>query len=185
MVEQTNLYAQQKIATKPYAKRFTITVEEMKAFLGLHAFFGIKKLPESSLYWSDDPWLGVPKVKNVMPRNRLDKLNQYITQIMIKLFKVRPLLDAITKQFREVYNTAQNLSIDEAMIAFKGRLSIKQYMPQKPIKRGIKVWCCASSENGFVSGGWLKGWRRRDKPEFSRCQRSYTDIHWEKSSCVL
>ena len=78
MVEQTNLYAQQKIATKPYAKWFTITVEEMKAFLGLHAFFGIKKLPESSLYWSDDPWLGVPKVKNVMPRNRLDKLNQYI-----------------------------------------------------------------------------------------------------------
>ena len=78
MVEQTNLYAQQKIATKPYAKWFTITVEEMKAFLGLHAFFGIKKLPESSLYWSDDPWLVVSKVKNVMPRNRLDKLNQYI-----------------------------------------------------------------------------------------------------------
>ena len=68
-----------------------------------------------------------------------------------KLFKVRTLLDAITKQFREVYNPPQNLSIDEAMIAFKGRLSMKQYMPQKPIERGIKVWCCASSENGFVS----------------------------------
>ena len=67
-----------------------------------------------------------------------------------KLFKVRPLLDAITKQFCEVYNPAQNLSIDEAMIAFKGRLSIKQYMQQEPIKRGIKVWCCASSENGVV-----------------------------------
>ena len=148
-------------------------------------------------YWPDDRWLGVPKVKNVMPRNRFGKLNQYLhlnnnsnalpreDANYNKLFKVRPLLDVITKQFREVYNPAQNLSIDEAMIAFKGRLSIKQYMPQKPIKRGIKVWCCASSENGFVSGGWLKGWRRRDKPEFSRCQRSYTDIHWEKSSCVL
>ena len=75
------MYAQQKIATKPYAKWFTITVEEMKAFLGLHAFFGIKKLPESSLYsyWSDDPWLGVPKVKNVMPRNRFDKLKPVLT----------------------------------------------------------------------------------------------------------
>ena len=163
MVEQTNLYAQQRIATKPDAKWFATTVEEMKAFLGLHAFFGVKKLPESSLYWSDDPWLGVPQVKNTMPRNRFDKLNQYLhlndnsnalpreDANYDKLFKVRPLLDAITKQFREVYNPAQNLSIDEAMIAFKGRLSIQQYMSMKPIKRGIKVWCCASSENGFVS----------------------------------
>ena len=32
MVEQTNLYAQQKIATKPDAKWFATTVEEMKAW---------------------------------------------------------------------------------------------------------------------------------------------------------
>lgn len=40
--------------------------------------------------------------------------------------------------------------IDEAMIAFKGRLGMKQYMPQKPTKRGIKVWECADSLNGYV-----------------------------------
>ena len=79
-----------------------------------------------------------------------------------KLFKVRTLLDAITKQFREVYNPPQNLSIDEAMIAFKGRLSIKQYMPQKPIKRAIKVWCCASSENGFVSALQVYTGKKKD-----------------------
>ena len=37
------------------------------------------------------------------------------------------------------------------MVKFKGRLGIKQYMPQKPIKRGIKIWECADSSNGFVS----------------------------------
>ena len=36
------------------------------------------------------------------------------------------------------------------MIPFKGRLSLKQYMPLKPVKRGIKVWECADSSNGFV-----------------------------------
>ena len=36
------------------------------------------------------------------------------------------------------------------MIRFKGRSSIKQYMPQKPIKRGYKVWVRAN-ENGYVS----------------------------------
>ena len=83
--------------------------------MGLHAFFGIKKLPESSLYWSDDPWLGVPKVKIVMPRNRFDKLNQYLhlnnnsnalprkDANYDKLFKVCPLLDAITKEAAHRY----------------------------------------------------------------------------------
>ena len=36
------------------------------------------------------------------------------------------------------------------MIPFKGRLSLKQYMPLKPVKRGIKVWECADSSNSFV-----------------------------------
>ena len=36
------------------------------------------------------------------------------------------------------------------MIPFKGRLSLKQHMPLKPVKRGIKVWECADSLNGFV-----------------------------------
>ena len=36
------------------------------------------------------------------------------------------------------------------MVAFKGQLSMKQYVPLKPIKRGIKVWECADSSNGYV-----------------------------------
>ena len=34
----------------------------------------------------------------------------------------------------------QNQTIDEGMVAFKGRFSYMQYMLAKPIKRGIKVW---------------------------------------------
>lgn len=35
------------------------------------------------------------------------------------------------------------------MILFKGRSSIKQYMPMKPIKRGYKVWVQAD-ESGYI-----------------------------------
>ena len=41
-------------------------------------------------------------------------------------------------------------SIDESMILFKGRHSIKQYNPMKPIKRGYKLWERADA-NGYVS----------------------------------
>ena len=37
------------------------------------------------------------------------------------------------------------------MIKFQGRSSLKKYMPQKPIKRGIKVWVLADSRNGYFS----------------------------------
>ena len=35
------------------------------------------------------------------------------------------------------------------MIPFQGRSTIKQYLPLKPIKRGIKVWVLADSHNGY------------------------------------
>ena len=44
-----------------------------------------------------------------------------------------------------MYNPTQNVAVDEAMIKFQGQSSLKQYMPMKPIKRGIKVWVLADS----------------------------------------
>ena len=40
--------------------------------------------------------------------------------------------------------------MDEAMIPFKGRLSIKQYMKDKSTKWGIKVFVLADSRNGYT-----------------------------------
>lgn len=37
------------------------------------------------------------------------------------------------------------------MIKWTGRLSFKQYLPAKPIKRGIKVWMRCDSENAFLT----------------------------------
>ena len=37
------------------------------------------------------------------------------------------------------------------MIKFQGRSSLKQYMPKKPVKRGIKVWVLGDSKTGYFS----------------------------------
>lgn len=36
------------------------------------------------------------------------------------------------------------------MVAFKGRSTMKQYMPKKPIKRGFKIWAFADSASGIL-----------------------------------
>ncbi|XP_033229772.1 piggyBac transposable element-derived protein 4-like [Belonocnema kinseyi] len=66
-----------------------------------------------------------------------------------KLYKVKPVLNILYETYTHFYNPTVNQSIDESMIKFKGRSSMKQYMPMNPIKRGYKVWVKAD-ENGYV-----------------------------------
>ena len=67
------------------------------------------------------------------------------------LYKVRPLIDMCHRTFLSEYNPAKEMSMDEGMVKFKGRIFFRQYMPKKPIRWGIKVWMLADSKNGYVS----------------------------------
>jgi len=53
-------------------------------------------------------------------------------------------------EFTQAYIPGCKLAVDEAMIGFKGRLFLKQYLPGKPTKRGIKAWGVADSANGYL-----------------------------------
>ena len=65
-----------------------------------------------------------------------------------KLHKVRPVITALAQPFLSSYNLHREHSFDETMVGFKGRSSLKQYVPKKPTKQGIKVWCRSDSKNG-------------------------------------
>ena len=67
------------------------------------------------------------------------------------LYKVRPVLDMCQHTFLEQYIPGREVSIDEAMVKYKGRVFFRQYMPKKPIKWGIKVWMLAEPKTGYVS----------------------------------
>ena len=47
-------------------------------------------------------------------------------------------------------NPGWELSIDGAMVGYKGHSTMKQYMPNKPTKRGYKVWCICDARNGYI-----------------------------------
>jgi hypothetical protein len=68
-----------------------------------------------------------------------------------KLHKIRPLLDSVNSNSQAQYDLHREVSIDEAMVLFKGRSYFKQYMPKKPIKRGFKVWMACDARNGLIS----------------------------------
>ena len=53
-------------------------------------------------------------------------------------------------KFTQVYIPGCELAVDEAMIGFKGRFFLEQYLPGKPTKWRIKAWGLADSANGYL-----------------------------------
>ena len=159
IVEQSNHYADHDLGMA-----LETTVEEMKAFIGILIIMGFHCLPSMRLYWSNDQNFHVSRVTSVMTLKRFLKLMRCIhlndnaktpeqnSPEFDKLFKVRPLLDFLTNSFQSTFNPSRYISIDESMIRYKGRNSMKQYMPMKPIKRGFKVWVAACAVSGFMIG---------------------------------
>ncbi|TKC40279.1 hypothetical protein EI555_018773, partial [Monodon monoceros] len=56
-----------------------------------------------------------------------------------QISKVKPFLDYFLPKFRLIYIPKQELSLDEAMIKWRGRLRLKIYNPRKLTKYGILV----------------------------------------------
>lgn len=92
-----------------------------------------------------------------------------------KLQKVSTIL---SERFETQYDLPRDVSVDEAMIPYKGRLGYKQYMKAKPIKWGIKVFVLASAANGYIhrfniyTGKQAEG----DEPEHGLCTQSVIDL---------
>ena len=72
------------------------------------------------------------------------------TPILIFFLKIRPLIDILINKWQAVYYPEQNLSVDESIVAYKGRASMIQYNPQKPHKWGIKAWVLSESKTGYM-----------------------------------
>ena len=98
---------------------------------------GINNLPRIAMYWSTDPFIGNTGIQSVMARNRFEELSQYLhftnsetepprgDANFDRLFKIRPILSIVLNNIQNAYEPSKNLSVDEAMIAFKGRLSFR------------------------------------------------------------
>ena len=138
-----------------------ITADEVKANLGFSIL--IVQLPSLDDYWKRDPLLDYAPIADRISRDRFRDISRYLHFVdnstllprdspeYDRLGKVRPLIDYFRMKFAELYNPHKEVAVDEAMIKFQGRSSLKQLMPLKPIKRGIRVWVLGDSSNGYFS----------------------------------
>ena len=174
VLEETNRYGDQYVEShqdhltnhpraRPhdFVKRH-FSKSELLRFFVLIITMGIVDLPSVKDYWSTSWPFNTPHFSKLLSRDRFLLLLKFLhladntKQVARgqpgydKLFKLRPFMDPLIHSFKEMFIPQQQLSIDEAMISYKGRLSFLQYLPKKPKKWGMKAWALADSKLGYI-----------------------------------
>jgi hypothetical protein len=64
--------------------------------------------------------------------------------------RFRPLLSYMNKQFWRFLVPERELCVDETLVATKGHSIMRQYIPSKAAKFGIKLWMLCESATGYI-----------------------------------
>ncbi|XP_066967729.1 piggyBac transposable element-derived protein 4-like [Macrobrachium rosenbergii] len=120
------------------------TVKDIAQYLGIVMWMGIINLPKMKMFWArDKPFYSMPAFAMTMSRRKFEALGKYFHWFnrralhkdnTDKLVLIRPVMEYIQAKCKTLYVSQKNLSLDEGMLKWKGRLSIKLYNPQKTNK---------------------------------------------------
>uniref|UniRef100_A0A1X7UCR2 PiggyBac transposable element-derived protein domain-containing protein n=1 Tax=Amphimedon queenslandica TaxID=400682 RepID=A0A1X7UCR2_AMPQE len=124
IVNETNCYALLCLGQEKYQMCDPVNEEDILAYFGNMILMGLIKLPAIANYWRTDPLFHCSIISESMTRDRFFHIHRFI-------------------------HFVDNISLPPPTDS--RRSSLKQYMPMKPVKRGIKVWARADSTNGYIS----------------------------------
>ncbi|XP_062310092.1 piggyBac transposable element-derived protein 4-like [Osmerus eperlanus] len=67
-----------------------------------------------------------------------------------KLAAIREVWDMWVERLPRLYDPGPEVTVDEQLLAFRGRCPFKQYMPSKPAKYGIKSWVACDAKSSYA-----------------------------------
>jgi hypothetical protein len=177
IIVETNRYARQVLPVldpqnnkeKPRTKGGPtwqdLTVDDFRGWLGVCILMGCKRLPSVRHYWMrSEEFIYCDFIRRVMTLARWEQILRCLHLVnnedvvrdtkdprFDRIAKMRWLIDRFVEVSKEIYNLEREVTVDECVIPYKGRYCfIRQFMPDKPVRFGIKCWLLASSKSRFV-----------------------------------
>ena len=153
LVKNTNEYTDKVInAFRPLQRRYTwnnwknVDVDEMKKFIGIIFSMGIITLPAYKKYWSTNILYKNEHFPSAVSRERFKTIIRFFNFGKKphfendRLSNIWMILDHLSDVMRELVTSEKNLSIDESMMLWRGKLVFSQYITNKHHKYGIKFY---------------------------------------------
>ena len=108
---------------------------------------GLVRMPSIRSYWENGRRCS--DIADVTSQNKFETLLRHLhfvnnlgvtdeTKKSKKLWKLKPWLSSLKENFLKV-SPEEFESVDEIVVLFKGKSSLRQYMPAKPHKWGFKL----------------------------------------------
>ncbi|KAG5887412.1 hypothetical protein JTB14_024611 [Gonioctena quinquepunctata] len=162
IVSSTNEYGKSlSLTNRPltrHSRRQTFretNADEMRQFLGLCLLNGQISSPSlRKMFTYSDPLYFHPVFTHVMSGRRFEQILRCISVSPAgsqNLDKVKPLMDAQMRIFQSTYSPDEELSLDESLLLFRGRLHFRQYIKGKKAKYGIKFYELATSDGYLLN----------------------------------
>lgn len=163
LVESTNIYIdtiKHKYQRDRDAKPTDLV--EMKAFVGLLLLIGVCRAGRRNLkdFWDNSQGLGIELVYTTMSKSRFrfllrcvrfdDVRDRSARQSSDRLAAIRQIIEIMLRNCKQCYTPSECVTLDEQLVAFKGRCAFIVYMPNKPCKFGIKIIMAVDVKYPFV-----------------------------------
>ena len=128
--------------------------DECRRFFGVNMLMSVLRFPWMRMYWMRKTKFEA--ISDAISRDRFFKIRSCLKVVSDadvpdevkagdRLWKLRPLLDCIREGCVRLPRPKE-VSIDEQMIPFSGKSSLKQFMPGKPNPEGLKNFVAATSD---------------------------------------
>ena len=138
LCDRANLYR----ATKDINTSFCVNKKEMEIYMGITVYMTFVKKGSIRSYWAAGT--RYPPIADSMSRNRFESITVSLhfgdKNYNGRTKKFQMIIDRCNSVAKQLY-MEENLTIDEQIIAYKGKKSsLRQYNPKKPKKWGWKVF---------------------------------------------
>ena len=115
------------------------------------------RLPSINCYWSGKPSIGNTLLQSTFSRDRFKLL---LSKLYMnkpekpssggKLHYIEELMGCLKHTCQKCRQDSSFQSIDESMTKLKSGSTLKQDLPMKPVKRGIKLWMRCDALTGYT-----------------------------------